>query len=432
MVILAGATLSLPANAQTAAPSQGYDVMTSPNLFGDWNGLRTSLHNQGVDFQLGYASETVTNWMGGDKHLIENAGQFQLGSTFDLQQIFGIQGGSFQVTVVERNGRNLAADANLGTLQLVNEIYGRGDIFRLTDFYYDQKFDNGAFDFKIGRLTYGGTFAAFSCDFINLTFCGAPPGNLVGYIFNWPVSQWAAVAKANIGDFGYVQVGAYDINPSNLDLNPGIALAPSFPNGSTGVMIPVEAAWLPTFGNLAGSYKFGGWYDTSTANDVLLNTAGQPLVFGGTPQRDTGRWGYYINFKQQVTADPTGADPKHGLFGFFNATFTDDRTSTTDRQIAGGFLYHGPFDSRPNDDIGFAIGTTHVNPRIADGEAIANAAGVGQGFTQTGELTTEVFYGLQATGWLNLKGSLEYIHNPGGTNFFKDVIVSAVRVSITF
>jgi porin len=57
---------------------------------------------------------------------------------------------------------------------------------------------DGAVDWKIGRITFGEDFASFSCDFQNLTFCGAQPSNLVGnYIYNWPVSQRATRLKFN-------------------------------------------------------------------------------------------------------------------------------------------------------------------------------------------------------------------------------------------
>ena len=48
---------------------------------------------------------------------------------------------------------------------------------------------------------------------MNLTFCGAPPGNLVGsYWYNWPVSQWATEVKVSLKGLGYVQIGAFDVN----------------------------------------------------------------------------------------------------------------------------------------------------------------------------------------------------------------------------
>jgi carbohydrate-selective porin OprB len=70
----------------------------------------------------------------------------------------------------------LSDDARLGTLQQVQEVFGRGQTLRLTQFWYDQKFIDGAIDWKIGRITFGEDFAAFSCDFQNLTLCGAQPG----------------------------------------------------------------------------------------------------------------------------------------------------------------------------------------------------------------------------------------------------------------
>jgi len=42
-----------------------------------------------------------------------------------------------------------------------------------------QKYLGGLLDWKVGRLVGGEDFAAFSCEFTNLTFCGPPPGNIV-------------------------------------------------------------------------------------------------------------------------------------------------------------------------------------------------------------------------------------------------------------
>ena len=118
--------------------------------------------------------------------------------TFDLDRLLGIPSAQFQVTITERTGRNLSDDAELGTLQQVQEVFGRGQTIRLTQFWYDQKFANGLIDWKVGRMTVGEDFASFSCDFQNLTFCGSDPGNIVGnYIFNWPISQWATRVKLN-------------------------------------------------------------------------------------------------------------------------------------------------------------------------------------------------------------------------------------------
>ena len=66
-------------------------------------------------------------------------------------------------------------------------------------------------EFTVGRLAFGDEFFTYPCDFINPTFCPGQAGNVVGdYIYNWPVSQWAAVGKLNFGSEGYFKAGVFD------------------------------------------------------------------------------------------------------------------------------------------------------------------------------------------------------------------------------
>jgi porin len=229
-------------------------------LTGDWNGWRSLLHDDGVDFNLGYTTETAANVQGGPKKQVFYTDQFAFGATLDLNKLLGLNDAHLQITITDRNGLNLSNANNLNNLQLVQEVYGRGQTWRITQFWYNQTYFDNALDWKIGLLTVGEDFASFSCDFQNLTFCGAQPGNIVGsYWYNWPVSQWASRLKSNVPNFGYVQVGAYEVNPNYLTRT--YAFNPFAP-GATGALIPAEVGWLPTFGQLAGSYKFGAWYNT--------------------------------------------------------------------------------------------------------------------------------------------------------------------------
>jgi porin len=208
-------------------------------LTGDWGGVRTDLAKAGIDFQLGYTSELAYNAAGGTKNQLSYDDQLSFGATFDLDRLFGVHDAKIQLTITDRNGRNLSDDAQLGTLQQVQEVFGRGQTWRLTQFWYEQKYFSGLLDWKIGRLTVGEDFASFTCQFQNLTFCGSQPGNLVGnYWYNWPVSQWATRVKVNIDGVGYIQTGAYQMNPGFLNVDQ--AVLPNNPSGTTGVMIPVE------------------------------------------------------------------------------------------------------------------------------------------------------------------------------------------------
>ena len=109
--------LPLPALAAPApflAPTDAYwDFWARPQLFGDWGGLRPRLGALGVDVTLSGVDEAVANLSGGSQQTAQEAGQLALQAKFDLHKIIGLEGGSFLVTLVDRWGRNLAADAGI-------------------------------------------------------------------------------------------------------------------------------------------------------------------------------------------------------------------------------------------------------------------------------------------------------------------------------
>ena len=416
----------LCAGSRAGAPQPFSDDLTL-----DWDGSRTALRDKGLDFRIGYVSETATNVRGGDKELWRYADQWTFATTLDLQTLIGVKDAQFQITITDRNGRNLSNDATLGTLEEVQEIYGRGQTWHWTEFWYHQQYLDGMLDWKVGRFSEGNDFAAFSCDFMNLTFCGAAPGNIaISYWYNWPVGPWGTRIKATIAHFGYVQLGAFETNPNYLLTRNGLNLGD--PAGGTGVVAPVEIGWLPKlFGAFEGSYKFGAWYNSSKAPDVVSNTMGQAFaIVGGQPLMHNGEYGAYINFLQQLTA-PTFTDSKKGLSAFLNATFVDRRTSTIDNQIATGIYYTGPIPARAADSIGVAVGRTHVNSRVAAMEALNNASRDSPG-VQRSEYVGEIFYCVHTAEWLELRPNVQYIHDPGGIAQKKDDVIAGLKLAINF
>ena len=395
----------------------------------DWDDLRAILRDEGIDFRLGYVSESATNVSGGARELSRYTDQWTFATRLDLQKLIGLDQAQFDIVITDRNGRNLSDDAQLGSLQQVQELYGRGQTWRWTEFWYDQSYLGGKLDWKIGRMPTGDDFGAFSCEFMNLTFCGSAPGNLVGsYWYNWPVSQWAPRVKLAFKGFGYVELGAFEVDPSYLQTR--YALDIGSPPGATGVLVPLEIGWLPTIGGLGGSYKFGGWYSSASAPDVVENTAGQALALaGGEPLIRHGQYGAYINFQQRLTA-PDGAGSKRGLSVFLNGTYADRRTSTLDSQVAAGLLYTGLFSARAADEVGFALGETHVNPRVADVETLQSAESGAPVTVQGTEYVSEVFYNLHLASWLDVRPSVQYVVQPGGLSHQASDVIAGLRVAM--
>ena len=403
------------------------------HLLGDWGGLRSALHDRGVDLQLTYFSEPAYNAAGGDEHLARYADQFTGDASFNLDKLFGWPQAIFKITLTDRNGDNLSADANLHVLNEVQEVYGRGNILRLTELSLEQVLFNGLLDVKLGRLGVGGSFYNWSCQFMNLTFCGELPGNIVSTWYNWPVSQWGTRVRLRLSEDMKIEAGFYQVNPRNLENDYGTSLTFS---GGIGWMIPLEFDWAPGFagGRLPGTYRFGAWYDTSRQPDVFLAANGQPQVLNPTlpPLLRDAESGVYVNAQQQLTGH--GANSRN-LSVFFNWVEADHNTATVTELLSVGLFYTGVFRARPLDMFGFAVGRTQVNPRVAEGQRLINSSGGALAKpvpVQNAEYPCEVFYNFNIRPWLSVSPVLQYISHPGGSSAYSDVVILGANIGVTF
>lgn len=397
-----------------------------PGLIGDWQEIRSRLGKRGIGVTARYASESGYNVAGGDRQLFRETGQFDAGVLLDLDKLVGLTGGAFQATVTWRRGRNLTADAGIDSLQQVQEIYGRGQTVRVTQLWYEQRLGQNV-EIKLGRTNPGEDFAVFSCHFMNLSFCGAQPGNLVGdYWQNWPVGQWGARIRVDLPRDLYVQGGVYEINPRNLDATFFIAHF----KGATGALIPVELGWTrggEGNGGNVGSYKVGAWLGTADGDDVLLDVNRAPVIVTGlSPLQHSSRYGVYATMQQQLTGTSKDGKALTGLSMFANVTQADRATSVTDNQVSLGLFYKGLVPAVPGDVLGFGVARTNVNGRARTADRLVPGTPV-----RHAEYAAEVYYSIHPADWLELRPNLQYIHHPGGIREAADVGVLGLKAAIT-
>ncbi len=432
LIAMMSLLLSGSAFAEMADSKSQQDLQTRPYLLGDWGGLRSQLATDGVTFSLGYTGEFAHNFRGGTRHVSDYADQFALGTTLNLDRLFGWQGGTFQVTFSKRGGESTSNDAQLGTLQQVQEIYGRGETWRLTRFYLDQKFMGDTVDLRLGRMTISDDFSSFPCDFQNNMICGAVPAKIVSaYWFTYPVSVWAARLKVKTSAETYAQLGVYQVNP----VFGTTAYAEDYgwrldnPKGTRGAMFPLELGWLPTVAGYPASYRLGFWYNNAGGDDLLLNTQGQPLaVSGGAPMQRSSRYGSYLNLDQQVTGVAKG----QGLSLFWRSAFADQATSQTDRVINIGAKYTAPFD-RPDDYVGFTIGALHTNNRyntfVDQSRLVQHQREVAP---KHNEYVVEAIYNIGVIHSISIAPDLQYVIHPGGTTDNKNALVFGLKTNVSF
>lgn len=431
---VAGLPLARPATATNPnlAPGGSLDTRAAApkwGLFGNLGGLRDDLFRAGIRVDAGVDYEIGTNLQGGTRQQLRGSGQFVLKGAADMDQLAGVEGGTMNFVFTQRFGRSLPIDAHLGLLQQTEEVYGRGNIPRLTTLSYDQQFGRYV-DLKFGRMPVGSDFAGFACEFQNLTFCGNQPGNLVGnYWYNWPISQYAARLRLGNLETGYIQAGVYQVN--RRDLDDGFNFDPT---GATGALAILEGAVFPTFGpfNYRGSYTVGGWYQTAGGPDLYYNTARLPLsLYGGLPLGHQERSGVYGVAVQELYR-PNPDEPTRNLSAFLRVTFADPRTSPLDEQETLGLVYKGFWDARPSDWIGVAIGQSHASSAAARGIAAANAFGGTYQPIPGYERVLEVFYSLALTPDVVIRPNIQFVNRPGGINRREDVVVFGVKSGVTF
>ncbi|PTV44716.1 carbohydrate porin [Acinetobacter oleivorans] len=407
-------------------------------LLGDWNGERQQLEQQGYKFTASIMSQSATNLDGGynDSNTFENAAQLSLGANFDLEKIAGWKDTTASLVVTKRDGNALTLerikDPRSSQLGNAQEVYGRGKIWRLSQAWVKKGFVDNTIQAKVGRMGMSEDFNSSQCEFQNLLLCGGQLGKSIGSIwYNSPVGVWAANVKYQFAPEWTLGVGVYEVNPDNIKTESNSDGFNLDMNNVKGATIPVELAWKPklaAFNGLPGEYKVGALYSTAEANDI--KTAGKD---------HDGKQSFWINAQQQLTNN--GQDPKRGLYVSFNGVVNDKATTFVQSTQQLALWYKGPFDSRPNDSIGFGIANYLVNDRAKDKQIATNKS---RGYysydaiasdyipIQDDELNVELNYTYQWSPAVMLRPNIQYIHQPAGVKAVDDAWVAGLSVKVNF
>ncbi|AZN68781.1 carbohydrate porin [Acinetobacter haemolyticus] len=407
-------------------------------LLGDWNGQRQQLEKEGYKFTASIMSQSATNLDGGynDDNAFKNAAQLSLGANFDLEKIAGWKDTTANILITKRDGNALTLvrikDPRSSALGNSQEIYGRGKIWRLSQAWIKTGFADNSVQFKIGRMGMSEDFNGSQCEFQNLLLCGSQLGKSIGSIwYNLPVGLWGANVKYQIAPEWTLGVGVYEVNPDNVKTDKNSDGFNLGMNNVKGATIPVELAWKPklaAFNGLAGEYKIGALYSTAEANDIAI-----------ADKVHDGKHSFWLNAQQQLTQN--GDDPKRGLYASVNVVVNDKETTAVRSTQQLALWYKGPFESRPNDSIGFGIANYLVNDRYKDRQIdINHSRGYDQydAFAadyipvQRDELNVELNYTYQWSPAVMLRPNLQYIHQPAGVKEVDDAWVAGLSMRVNF
>jgi len=399
-------------------------LLTLPqsNLLGDWWGLRTKLEAMGISPTLTYVTDIAGNVTGGKSQGAAYADNIGLNLLFDLDKLIGLEGGSFLVSMSQRDGSSLS-QRHVGNIFTVQQDYG-GQTFKLIDAAYQQNLLDDHVALRVGRIATGDDFFVSEYDYLFMqnAFCGNP----VGVFFNspgmtaYPNDTWGALMKVKPTPRTYIMAGIYNGDPSiRENSRHGVDMSMDgtiFAIGEFGYQVngqPGDSQYL-------GNYKAGFWYDNSSYTNY--NTA--------SAQR--GNWGFYGLFDQVLLpfAEP-GSNRGFGIFGSLLAS-PEQSISQLPYFFTAGFACRGICASRPTDTAGFGIAYGDFSADLRDAEQqeqqLDPAIGVRNHETAL-EWTYRIYLRNSAA---FVQPDLQYIIEPGGTGKIEDALVVGCQIGINF
>jgi porin len=434
-----------PSQELSQPPAELSDASSSAEtLFGSWGGVRTYLHNHGIEVLLDVTSEFAGNVSGGTKQLSTFANQVGFEADINWQKLAGIYGLSTHVVLVNRSGNNTSAGFG-DNLVPVQEIYGSGGntLVHLVYAFAEENLFKGRLNITAGRFPTSIDFAAspLYCNFMNNSLCGNPkalPGE-IGFS-SYPDNVWAGRVRVWPTLTTYVQVGAFEVSRNIYNYAKGFRSGFNFStNGDTGAYFPIEAAWEPRFGSdrLPGHYKVGFGYDTSNYPDLFADASGNAAILTGRPFRsDHGRSQVWALFDQMLWRQ--GKGDTDGIILLGGAVHNETQTSIYAEQYFVGLLDSGFWKARPSDTIGLLFSYNTVSGQLGKTQALALEFGLPTAGTtlipgiQTHEMSLEVNYDIHVFRGINFQPEFQYVFRPNAQGNIKDAAVLGFKTHVEF
>jgi porin len=397
---------------------------------GDWGGGRAKLAEAGIEFKLGHFSQTAHNTSGGQRSRVAYADQFFLGGYFDLGKLWGWQGAEFKLEITNRNGELINDVAGVPFLLQSQQIFGRGNVTRLTQFSVTQHLLDYRLSIKAGRIYPSADFFAMSCAFQHLTFCSGGSSNFISSRwFGDPLSAWGGQVTFRPRKRLHLKLGGYDTNPGALSKRQGLKLGTSGDSGGTLVVAEIE--YRPDYGNdLDGAYRLGVVRNSSDLPKVF-DTAGLPAETGGNSvQLQDSERAFYVNLEQQITHNDFG-----GGWRLFASLIRADQNVNQVAEVAAiGAYLDAPFPSRPRDRLGLAVGRNAVSDKLKRAQRLHNrvlSAGSAPIGVQSYEYPIEVNYSIAVANGIAVMPSLQHVRRPAGLDVSGATIVG-LQIGLDF
>lgn len=390
-----------PANAQSGS-TQSPEAQSPLKLEGFQNWAQ-GLQQDGITFDGRYLGDFAADVAGGQRQGSAFAGELSLGSRVDLGKLGLIPGGSLHILFTLRNGNSLVAHDVNNSIS-VQEIYGGGETFQLTEFTYHQTLAGGKMEVQFGRTELDNYFAHADiyCEFENNAVCGQP-FELVSTTNTtvYPIAGWGGHVTLKPWGNSYVMFGIYQDSPS-VDTKSSHGFSWGLV-GSNGFAVPIELGLKTTPPHSAYPDKLG-------VGVVFDRSSFTPPSGSGTRY---GRTVPYAVAQGRLWQAAPGSE--RGLYGMMvGLVGLPEHEQTFNFGITGALVDRGPFPSRPNDNLGVSIAAFHAPAAELAARYTRRQIPPGSPGPDANLVMFELNYGAQLLPWLTVTPNFQYVLNPDG------------------
>jgi len=363
----------------------------------------------GLSVSVGYTGDLRRNTTGGIAVGTAYSDMLDLGATWVPANLFSNANLTFNFSVMHVGGDDIS-DAFIGDLNGVNNIEAP-DAWHLYELWSEFDFGgHGNTSLRLGLLDLNADF-------------------------DTPVTSSLFVGPAHgIG----TELGQTGGN--------GPAIFPV-----TGIGIRLAGQWLPGLRWRVGAFEGtpgDGGDDSFAAFDVHRDEGSLligELEYAGdrVNKISLGLWSYTADFDRLDAGQTTAAvqQPGNGgayalvdlplaelgparIDGSLRLGVADARFNAVDEYIGATVVVSHPFESRPDDAVGFAVAYGHTGDLY---RAVQNIAGIAAASAET---SFELTYRSPLTGWLALVPSVQFVRNPGADLSMNDAWVVGLRFEL--
>jgi porin len=427
--------LAAPAAAEPLEYTGGPSIAASLPASGDPAGIRQSLADRGLTYNLTYINDVLGNVRGGIRRGFIDQGRLEGALTVDLEKLAGLRGltaygNFFQIHNTGRIRRDYVGGIN--TIAAIEAV----PTTRLWELWVEQKFWDGKASIKVGQLA------------ADTEFYGANISSL------FLQSDWPTIAAANLPSGG----PAYPLSTPGvrlkIDPTDHVSLLAAVFNGdpagpgpgdeqqrnrhglnfrtSDPPFVMAEAQFRTNHRKedtgLARTIKLGGWTHFGNFEDRRLADDGTLLADpsgSGEPIVRTRNWGIYGIVEQQVYR-PRGGDAESGISLFGRLSFSPNDRNPINFFADAGVVFAGMIPSRAEDKFGASIMYARISDSVRGFDQDQIAFSGMPGVVHDYEMNLELTYSAHIISGWTVQPMLTYVWHPGGGDW-PNAIVTGVR-----